>query len=121
MDIRIEQALREIDGYLGAPLSVTRLAANVNLSASRFAHLFQREVGTSPARYLHGLRLLRARALLEQTSLSIKEVRALLGCNDPSHFSRDFRRLHGIGPRACRRGGPAIATSASTVSRTPRP
>jgi len=104
MDTRIESALAQMEQGLGSPLSIATLAAGVNLSPSRFAHLFCREVGTSPARYLHALRMLRARQLLERTFLSVKEVMALVGCNDPSHFSRDFRRFHGIAPRTCRLG-----------------
>jgi AraC-like DNA-binding protein len=93
-----------MEQHLAEPLSIDTLAAGVNLSASRFAHLFCREVGASPVRYLHALRMLRARVLLERTFLSVKEVMALVGCNDPSHFSRDFRRFHGLVPSACRLG-----------------
>ena len=53
MDTRIESALTQMEQQLAEPLSIATLAAGVNLSASRFAHLFCREVGTSPARYLH--------------------------------------------------------------------
>jgi AraC-like DNA-binding protein len=101
MDTRIESALSQMEQQLAEPLSIATLAAGVNLSASRFAHLFSREVGTSPARYLHALR---ARVLLERSFLTVKEVMALVGCNDPSHFSRDFRRFHGIVPSVCRLG-----------------
>ena len=58
MDTRIESALSQMEQQLAEPLSIATLAAGVNLSASRFAHLFCREVGTSPARYLHALRML---------------------------------------------------------------
>jgi AraC-like DNA-binding protein len=102
MDHRIETALVTMERNLDA-VSIAKLAATVNLSPSRFAHLFQQEVGTSPARYVHTLRMLRARALLEQTFLSVKQVMARVGCNDPSHFSRDFRRVHGVTPGSCRR------------------
>ena len=102
MDIRIEVALAAMERHLDA-VSLAKLAAIVNLSPSRFAHLFRREVGTAPARYIHTLRMLRARTLLEQTFLSVKEVMARVGCNDPSHFSHDFRRFHGVAPRSCRR------------------
>lgn len=102
MDARITWALAQIARRLADPLSVATLAAGVNLSPSRFAHLFRHDVGTSPARYLHVMRMLRARALLEGTFLTVKEVMAQVGCNDPSHFSRDFRRFHGIAPRDCR-------------------
>jgi len=121
MDTRIESALAQMEQGLGTPLSIATLAAGVNLSPSRFAHLFYREVGASPARYLHTLRMLRARLLLERTFLSVKEVMALVGCNDPSHFSRDFRRIHGVNPRTCRLGASRAShddTAAAETSAT---
>ena len=104
MDTRITRALEDMARRIADPLSIAALAEGVQLSPSRFAHLFRREVGTSPVRYLHVLRMLRARALLEGTFLTVKEVMAQVGCSDPSHFSRDFRRFHGIAPRECRPG-----------------
>jgi AraC-like DNA-binding protein len=80
------------------------LAARVNLSASRFRALFVAQTGMAPMRYLQHVRLRRARLLIERTFLSIKEVMALVGYNDPSHFAREFRREHGAPPSAFRRG-----------------
>jgi len=102
MDHRIARALAEIHARPAAPLSIAALAGAANLSASRFGHLFQREVGSSPARYLHAVRMIRARILIARTPLSIKEVMAQVGCNDPSHFARDFRTFHGLSPREWR-------------------
>lgn len=102
MDTRITRALDYIDHHLDARLPIETLAAAADLSPSRFAHLFRHEVGTSPAQYVHTLRMLRARTLLERSCLSVKEVMALVGCHDPSHFSRDFRWFHGVAPRQCR-------------------
>ena len=104
MDRRIALALTRIDDHIAAPLSLNRLAADVHLSPSRFSHLFVQEVGTSPARYLRALRMLRACVLLERTVLSVKEVMLRVGCHDPSHFSRDFHRFHGVPPSALREG-----------------
>ncbi len=120
MDIRIEAALAAVERHLDA-VSIAKLAATVNLSPSRFAHLFRQEVGTAPARYIHTLRMLRARTLLEQTFLSVKEVMARVGCNDPSHFSHHFRRFHGVAPRSCRRRvdtfqEPAAASDIATLA-----
>jgi AraC family transcriptional regulator, arabinose operon regulatory protein len=74
------------------------LARSLNLSPSRFAHLFRKEIGVAPMRYLHTQRMLRARLLLEQTFLSVKQVMVEVGCSDPSHFARDFQRFHGLSP-----------------------
>lgn len=87
------------------PLRVPELAARVNLSPSRFRDLFSAQTGVGPAQYLQGLRLRRARLLIERTFLTVKEVMALVGYNDPSHFSRDFRRYHGVAPSSLRGRG----------------
>jgi AraC-like DNA-binding protein/uncharacterized protein YjbJ (UPF0337 family) len=84
-------------------VTVAQLAASVNLSSSRFTSLFKSHVGLPPARYLRTLRLERARRLLEQTSLPVKEVMAHVGIRDPSHFTRDFRREYGFVPTEVRR------------------
>ena len=83
-------------------ITVEGLAARVNLSRSRFAHLFKAQVGVPPGRYLREQRLRHARRLLETTFLSVKQVMAEVGINDPSHFSRDFQRAFGTSPRAWR-------------------
>src|SRR3954451_6645563 len=103
MDRRVQHAIATLDQQLATPVTVATLAADVNLSPSRFAHLFRREVGTSPARYIRAARMVRAYLLLTRTFLTVKEARALVGVNDASHFSRDFRRFHGISPNAARR------------------
>ena len=87
---------------MAEPLRLMDLAAGTHLSSSRFAHLFRDETGCAPGEFLLALRMHRARVLLERTFLSIKEVMALVGCNDASHFARDFRRHHGMAPSAWR-------------------
>jgi AraC family transcriptional regulator, arabinose operon regulatory protein len=98
MDPRIASAARRLEQEIKEPVTVAELARSLNLSPSRFAHLFRKEIGVAPMRYLHTQRMLRARLLLEQTLLSVKEVMAAVGCSDPSHFARDFQRFHGLPP-----------------------
>lgn len=102
MDQRITRLLARMEEHLADPITVDALGAAVNLSGSRLAHLFSREVGMPPARYLHELRMQRARALLERTLLPVRQVMASVGINDPSHFARDFRRYHGLSPSEVR-------------------
>jgi AraC family transcriptional regulator of arabinose operon len=108
VDRRITWAVAHMHRHLAGPITIPALAALVNLSPSRFRSLFSDQIGTGPSQYLQHLRLRRARLLLERTFLSVKEVMALVGYNDPSHFSRDFRRFHGVAPSRIQ--GPGIAT-----------
>jgi AraC-like DNA-binding protein/uncharacterized protein YjbJ (UPF0337 family) len=103
MDRRVIRVIRRINAALQRDVTVAQLAATVNLSSSRFTSLFKNHVGMPPARYLRTLRLERARGLLEQTSLSVREVMAHVGISDPSHFTRDFRRHYGFAPTELRR------------------
>lgn len=114
-DPRIDRAVVEIGRRMGDGITVPDLARAANLSQSRFAHLFRRQMGLSPGRYLRQRRLERARLLLQSTFLSVKHVMAAVGFNDPSHFSRDFQRAYGASPRAWRthmRPAPAQPESA---------
>ncbi len=84
------------------PLTLARVARRANLSPSRFSHLFRADAGVGPNQYLRNVRLDRAAELLRSSTLSIKEIMAAVGFNDPSHFSRDFRRRYGVSPQSFR-------------------
>jgi transcriptional regulator GlxA family with amidase domain len=102
MDWRVQLLIDDMLRNINRPLVVSDMARRVNLSRSRLTHLFRSEVGCSPGRYLREARLDRARHLVEESSLSIKEIMARVGFNDPSHFTRDFSRRHGASPRRIR-------------------
>jgi transcriptional regulator GlxA family with amidase domain len=105
IDRRITWAVGYMQRHFAETLTIPAVAARVNLSPSRFRTLFRAQIGMGPAQYLQRLRLRRARLLLERTFLSVKEVMALVGYSDPSHFSRDFRRAHGVSPSDIRGRG----------------
>ena len=83
-------------------LSLSDLAQSVNLSVWRLCHVFKSDVGMPPMRYLRLLRMARAKALLESSFLSVKEIAYRVGLNDESHFVRDFKTTYGSSP-ACYR------------------
>src|SRR3954470_5946528 len=99
---RIEYSQWLLEQRLAERVRIDEIAALVGWSPSHFTHVFRRVVGTPPLRYLRQLRIERARVLLEQTSLSIKDVRRQVGCTDKSHFSKDFRTRYGVGARQYR-------------------
>lgn len=112
VDARVTWAVAEMQGRMAEPFNMAELAARVNLSPSRFRHLFTAQAGLPPSQYLRRMRLRRARLLLERSFLSVKEVMALVGYNDPSHFSRDFKQFHAVLPSAVRGPDPhALAKS----------
>jgi AraC family transcriptional regulator of arabinose operon len=103
MDRRIELIISKIKKDTAAPWDIRGLATLVNLSPSRFRHLFKQETGTTPAQYLRDFRLGKAERMLRTTFLSIKQILELVGITSSAHFVRDFRRKYGTTPTAYRR------------------
>ena len=103
MDRRIELVISKIETESASSWDMATLAALVDLSPSRFRHLFKQETGTSPAQYLKEFRLRKAEVMLRTTFLSVKQVLKQVGLGSNSHFVRDFRKLHGMTPTAYRR------------------
>jgi transcriptional regulator GlxA family with amidase domain len=103
MDRRIELVIAEIESDVARAWETAELAELVNLSASRFRHLFKEETGVSPAAYLKERRLERAELLLRTTFLSIKEVMSEAGVSSMSHFVEYFKKRYGVSPSGYRK------------------
>jgi hypothetical protein len=65
--------------------------------------LFADHAGQTVLEFNQGLRMARARQLLEHTGLSVLEIANRVGFQSPSHFAALFRRQHGHAPEAWRR------------------
>ena len=103
MDRRIERVISKIKTDPARAWDIPALAALVNLSPSRFRHLFKQETGTTPAQFLKEFRVRKAQRMLRTTFLSVKQVLKKVGIASNTHFVRDFRKLYGMTPTAYRR------------------
>ena len=101
-DIRIGHVVALIQGDVAEPCTVDDLSRSVNMSPSYLSRLFREQTGHSPASFVREERLRRAYELIQTTFLSIKEIMAAVGWNDPSHFSRAFKRRFGVSPKGLR-------------------
>ena len=98
MDPRVRRTIDTMERELHSRLSLTELARAVNLSVTHLTKLFEMSTGIPPGRYLHERRLARARALLERTTMSVEEVRGLVGLAGHRYFARDFQDAYGYDP-----------------------
>ncbi len=95
---KIEQSIAYMMRHLDEPLQVATLAAQANISASHFFALFKRQTGCAPIDCFIRLRMRHACRLLDETVMSVKEVAATLGYDDPFYFSRIFKSVNGVAP-----------------------
>ncbi|HEX8131389.1 MAG TPA: helix-turn-helix domain-containing protein [Pyrinomonadaceae bacterium] len=98
MDQRVQSVVALMEKHLHRDLSLGVMAQFVNLSPSRFRHLFKAETGLSPAQYLKSLRMRRAKELTETTFLRMKQIMNKIGVKDKRHFAQDFRKAYGLTP-----------------------
>ena len=96
--VRIDRALAWLDRHLAGRVTPVDLARAAGLSASHFNRLFRRWTGRSPGEFVLHRRVEHARKLLGDVGLSIKEVAARSGFDDPYYFSKVFRRIDGLPP-----------------------
>ncbi|HTL52815.1 MAG TPA: AraC family transcriptional regulator [Planctomycetota bacterium] len=87
-----------LETNLAEDLDLEPVARGFNLSYERFRKRFTQAAGLPPARYRLLRRIDRAKALLLETDLSIKEIAAQLGFCDPFFFSRQFKQVAGRTP-----------------------
>jgi AraC-like DNA-binding protein len=84
-------------------LTLQELSRHTGLSPTRYSALFREQTGSSPVDHHIRLRMQAACHYLDTTALSVKEVAAKLGYDDPYYFSRIFQKILGCSPLAYRR------------------
>ncbi len=96
---RFRSALQHASERLGDHrLRAGTLAKAVGISPNHLGRMFRDAYGFSTQSFLLRSRLGRARDLLQNPELSVKEVSALCGFRDPEYFSRRYSRQYGHPP-----------------------
>lgn len=99
-----EALVQCVDQYLYSELGVNEIANRLRITPSYASARFRKLTGKTITAYVRERRIDRARRLLEDPAISIKEVSAILGYRFPHHFAREFRRVTGQSPTEYRRG-----------------
>jgi AraC family transcriptional regulator of arabinose operon len=101
-DKRIQSACDYMQTHLAEGFSVDDIAAACHLSTSRLAHIFKEQMGVSPKSWGNNMRLQQARKLLLANNDSINHIARQVGYEDPSQFTKYFKRNMGCSPREFR-------------------
>ncbi|GFZ31942.1 hypothetical protein CSC2_24680 [Clostridium zeae] len=84
-------------------LDLDTVAAKFNLSCYYFSRTFKEIIGYNFSDYINILRIKKAKELLRDNSISIKEVCFSVGYNDPNYFSKVFKKYEGRSPTEYRK------------------
>jgi len=108
----IARACALLGAQLEREIDIKGVAAEVGLPYETFRKRFQRAMGVSPGRYRAVRRIDAACALLQRHELTLYDIAATLGFSDEFYFSRRFKQVVGLSPRAFRRTLPVVRDQA---------
>ncbi|TDQ37743.1 helix-turn-helix domain-containing protein [Aureibacillus halotolerans] len=87
-----------IQQHLDEPLTLTHLARYASYSPFHFSRLFKEATGLSPQYYVSALRLQKAKELLLQTNLKIRDIGLEIGQQSLGTFTTRFTDKVGVTP-----------------------
>jgi AraC-type DNA-binding domain-containing proteins len=91
-----------IEAHTAKLSSLEEISRAVGLEPESVCRLFRRFQGTSPYQYLLRRKMTLAAEFLVQSRGLVKEAAAQVGFDDPYHFARCFKAVHGVTPSQVR-------------------
>ncbi|MER5885747.1 AraC family transcriptional regulator [Streptomyces sp. NPDC001941] len=88
-----------------AALTVGGCAGRLGVSVSHLTEVVKDATGRTPGELVRQARTSEAKRLLARTELTVRQVAARVGFDDPAYFCRFFRRETGTSPGGFRRDG----------------
>lgn len=98
------------EAHPGETPRLEAVARHAGMSVSALQRLFRMVLGTSVFDHYRGLRMDRARRLLERERITVTEAAFAAGYGNPANFATAFKRRYGLCPREARgaRCAPAV-------------
>ena len=107
-DRRMAQIRENIERYIrehyNTEISMQSVARAMNYSDAYFCKLFKQCFKVNFSAWLNEYRIDRAREMLQNTRLSVREVSTACGYSDANYFARVFKRITGKTPSEYRTG-----------------
>ncbi|MBP3233659.1 MAG: response regulator [Eubacterium sp.] len=97
-NVVIDKAQEYIMANYKNDISLDDVSRSVDISPYYFSKIFKESTGKTFIDYLTGLRIDKAKELLENTDLSMKEICSEVGYSNPNYFSRIFKKITGFSP-----------------------
>lgn len=91
----IEKANQYIEDHYKEEISLEDVAKEVNLSSYYFSRFYKEETGINFTDKLSNVRIDKAKELLKNKNLSIKDVCFMVGYMEPNYFSKIFKKVTG--------------------------
>ena len=101
----VMQAEQFMSEHLASISSLRDVAEHIGVSHDHLRHIFRKARGRSLVRRLNEIKVARAKILLANSPLPLKQIAATCGFKDEYYFSAVFRRLTNLSPGLYRNKG----------------
>ena len=101
-DPLVAKVLAYIEAHFREALTLRQIAAQVHRSPAHLTTRVKAQIGQSVMEYVIERRMQEAETLLTTTEKPVSAIGEAVGYPEPSTFSRQFRRRHGLSPTAWR-------------------
>ena len=99
----LQQIRQDIETHFDKPILLADLAERADLSISHFCAKFKEAFGCGAIEYLIEQRMIQAAYYLYDRNLKIQDIAQRVGYDDVFHFSKMFKKHHGMSPRQLRK------------------
>lgn len=94
----IEAVKQYIERHYCEPITLEQLAVRSGLSATYLSSIYKQMYEVTPTEYVTQLRMIKAKQLMTNQKLRIKDIAAEVGFSDEFYFSRVFKKQEGTSP-----------------------
>lgn len=98
--LNMDSIIEYIASHYYEDITLDDLSKKMLMSKQHFIRTFAEKYQTTPIKYLNIFRIVTAQRLLESNTMNVSEVFKSCGFNSNAHFSRVFKQVTGLSPKA---------------------
>ncbi len=96
----VNDVIHVLEDALYSTLTIEDICAKTAYGRAYLFRVFKEKTGKTIMEYYLKLKIERAKQLLRENELSVKEISELLAFNEPNYFTKTFKRIAGLTPTA---------------------
>lgn len=94
----LRKAMDYLHQHYNEPVTLNEVAEKIYVSTCYISRMFKKELGINFVDYLNGIRMEKAKDLLQDPRYKTYEVAEMVGISDAHYFSRLFKKYEGLTP-----------------------
>lgn len=95
----IVEMMDYIEQHITEKITLSSIANQINMNESYISRLFKSETGMNLIQYINISKMEKAKELLKEKDMIVKDVAYALGFEEQSYFNRMFNKYFGINPK----------------------